>query len=568
MQSETRICKNCKQNFIIEPDDFSFYEKIKVPPPTFCPECRLQRRLTWMISLILFKRKCDLCGEEEISMYEPNTPFKIYCHKCWWSDKWDARDYAKDVDFSKPFLEQWNELFHETPILGLSIDTITGELSPYTNQCGHAKDCYMIYYSDHNEECMYGFQLTNNKMCLNSTTVLESSNVFDSSNVFKSYNIIGATSNNRSCLDCFFIRDCEGCHNCFGAVNVKNGSYVFMGEKLPKEEYKKRLKKINLGSYEQYYFWKEKAYEYFKQNIPQPRWETQSYNSTGSYVFKSKNCTECYDVTGCEDSKYLMLIKEGTVKNSYDYSDWGLNAELVYESGIVGENISNIKFCHESGFNIENIEYSKLQTGGNNCFGCVSLRQKQYCILNKQYTKEEYFKLREKIIEHMNKMPYIDKNGNVYKYGEFFPMEFSPHAYNNTFANFLFPKTEEECKKDGLQWYQSDVKEYPITILASDIPDNIKNTTDEITKKIVGCSTCPKGYKIIKPELDLSRRLNVPLSRQCPFCRIGDKVKKWVSQMKQVDRICDKCGITFKTHYSKEEALKIFCQPCYRQEVY
>ena len=146
-EAENKICQNCKKDFIIEPDDFGFYEKIGVPPPTFCPECRLQRRLAWMVNLNLFKRRCDLCGEETISMYRPDISFKIYCHKCWWSDKWDARNYAKNIDFSKPFLEQWRELLHETPILGLSIDTITGELSPYTNHCGQAKHCYMIFYS-------------------------------------------------------------------------------------------------------------------------------------------------------------------------------------------------------------------------------------------------------------------------------------------------------------------------------------------------------------------------------------------------------------------------------------
>ena len=31
MKSETRNCQNCKKDFVIEPDDFSFYEKIKVP---------------------------------------------------------------------------------------------------------------------------------------------------------------------------------------------------------------------------------------------------------------------------------------------------------------------------------------------------------------------------------------------------------------------------------------------------------------------------------------------------------------------------------------------------------
>ena len=32
MNSETKTCQNCKQSFIIEPEDFEFYEKMKVPP--------------------------------------------------------------------------------------------------------------------------------------------------------------------------------------------------------------------------------------------------------------------------------------------------------------------------------------------------------------------------------------------------------------------------------------------------------------------------------------------------------------------------------------------------------
>ncbi|MFA6585673.1 MAG: cytochrome C551 [Candidatus Paceibacterota bacterium] len=46
MKSEIKTCQNCKKDFTIEPEDFNFYEKINVPPPTFCPECRMVRRLT------------------------------------------------------------------------------------------------------------------------------------------------------------------------------------------------------------------------------------------------------------------------------------------------------------------------------------------------------------------------------------------------------------------------------------------------------------------------------------------------------------------------------------------
>ena len=48
MQSETKTCQNCKQDFIIESEDFNFYEKIKVPAPTLCPECSNATRFNEM----------------------------------------------------------------------------------------------------------------------------------------------------------------------------------------------------------------------------------------------------------------------------------------------------------------------------------------------------------------------------------------------------------------------------------------------------------------------------------------------------------------------------------------
>ena len=77
MESETRICQNCKKDFTIEPEDFSFYEKIKVPPPTFCPDCRAQRRFMWRNERSLHKRPCSLCKKDFISIYSKNSPFIV-----------------------------------------------------------------------------------------------------------------------------------------------------------------------------------------------------------------------------------------------------------------------------------------------------------------------------------------------------------------------------------------------------------------------------------------------------------------------------------------------------------
>ncbi|MCX6757847.1 MAG: hypothetical protein NTZ44_03145 [Candidatus Nomurabacteria bacterium] len=563
---ETKSCQNCKKDFVIEQDDFLFYEKIKVPPPTFCPECRLQRRLVWMKGLDLFKRKCDLCGEVKISMYHPDAPYVVYCTKCWWGDGWDPADYSMEYDSNRTFFEQWNELYHKTPVFGLSTDKITTELSPYTNHVGNSKHSYLIFYSYLVEDSAYGFEITNSKNIYNCGTILNSENCFDSSNVYKSYNIVSSSGNTRSCYDCFFIRDCEGCHHCFGLSNGKNQSYVFLGEQLTKEKYEESVNNIDMGSYSQYLQWKEKVINYFKTISPKPVWETLSQNISGSYIFNSKNCHNCFDVTDCEDSKFLMLIKIGKVKDSYDYTDWGENVELLYECMTVGDQAQNVKFSHDCGHGISNIEYSKLSTGSSYNFGCISIKKSDYCILNKKYSKEEYFELRKKIIKDMDINPYRSIEGHTYKYGEFLPPEFSPHSYNDSFASRVFPLTIDTVISKGLKWYGGEKKEYRVTIQTVDIPDNTAEVDETILNEVLQCGTCVRGFKIISQELQFLQQHHLPLPRQCPFCRVWEKVDKCVDNMKQVERNCDKCGINFITHYSKEEALKIFCKECYKKE--
>lgn len=79
--AETKTCQNCKKDFTIEPDDFAFYEKMKVPPPTWCPECRMQRRLAWRNEWKLFRKK-DIHGKEIFSTFHEDSPVKILETDC------------------------------------------------------------------------------------------------------------------------------------------------------------------------------------------------------------------------------------------------------------------------------------------------------------------------------------------------------------------------------------------------------------------------------------------------------------------------------------------------------
>jgi hypothetical protein len=521
-----------------------------------------------MIGLNLYKRKCGLCKKEGISMYEPNAPVNIYCHKCWWSDNWDPKDWGREVDFSRTFLEQWKELLQEVPLLGLSIDKITGESSPYTSNTGNSKNCYMLFNSNHVEDSFFGHYLANTKQSLNSSMVMNSEFTFDDKNSFKNYNTKGIQDTSES-MDCSFLKDSINCSQCFGSANLRNAKYVFFNKQLSKEAYEEKMQEIDLGSYHQYETWKKKANEHFVTKIKQPLFKDSiSVNCTGNYFFDSRNCKECYEVLGTEDSKYIMFIKNRPVTDSYDYTGWGENSQRVYECATVGDRVSSVKFSHESGFGLLNVEYSKLAVGSHYNFGCVSIKKTNYCILNKQYSKEDYEKIVTKIKKHMCDMPYVDSKGLVYKYGEYFPMEFSPHSYNTTFANFFFPQDNNKVLQNGLGFYQSEEKEYSITMDSLELPDHIKDTNEEILKETIGCKDCKKGYRFTKGELDLSKRMNVPLSRKCPFCRIGEKVKIWVSQMNKFTRICNECGTSLDTHYSEENESNILCLSCYRKKIY
>src|SRR3990167_8185331 len=110
-----KICETCGVDFEIRKEDLIFYEQIKVPPPNCCPDCRMQRRIAFRNERTLYKRPCDLCKKDGISLYTQNTPFPIYCHQCWWGDDWDPASYAIDYDPKKSFMEQFAELRNKVP---------------------------------------------------------------------------------------------------------------------------------------------------------------------------------------------------------------------------------------------------------------------------------------------------------------------------------------------------------------------------------------------------------------------------------------------------------------------
>jgi hypothetical protein len=222
------------------------------------------------------------------------------------------------------------------------------------------------------------------------------------------------------------------------------------------------------------------------------------------------------------------------------------------------------------------VYYTDLCKGSQNLFGCIGLRNKKYCILNKQYTKEEYEKLIPEIKKHMVEKPYIDKKGIIYKYGEFFPIELSPFCYNETIAQEFFPKTKDKIIEFNFGFRESESKNYISTIKIGDIPDNILDVSEDITKEIIECKNkgkietqCTLAFKILSEELAFYKKQKIPIPEYCPNCRHYKRIEKHLPP-KIFSRICENknCGKKILTSYAPDRPEIIYCEKCYQQEVY
>ncbi len=195
-----------------------------------------------------------------------------------------------------------------------------------------------------------------------------------------------------------------------------------------------------------------------------------------------------------------------------------------------------------------------------NCFGCVNMMRNEYCILNKQYTKEEYEKLVPKIIEHMRE---------IGEWGEFFPMKISLFGYNKTSAQMYYPLSKEEALEKGLKWddYEPPIPDIEKTVLAKDIPDNINEIPDAVLNFAIKCEVTGKLFKITSQELKFYRKNRIPLPRRCFIQRHMDRFSQR-NPRKFFERKCDKCGLEILSTYSPERPEKVCCEKCYLKEVY
>ncbi|MFH0838255.1 MAG: hypothetical protein V1880_03240 [Patescibacteria group bacterium] len=547
-----RICKSCKAGFEVTDSDRAFYQQVDVPEPHYCPACRNQFRLAFRNERALYKRKCDLSGKSVISFYRSSSPYKVAAQDVWWSDRFDAMAYGRDFDFSRPFFEQFNELMKAVPHMAMIVSH--GENSDYCPYSVYYKNSYMCVSGVVGENILYSYWTNDSRDCVDCYACFNCELCYECVECVGLYNSIFCKDSNHSSNLAFCV-DCDGCKNCIGCFGLKNKEYYVFNQKVSREQFEKQMTALHQDRGKlngMMVRLKTHMLNYPQREVHKMNTE----NSTGDYLINCRNARDCFLSFGLEDCSYCWNIPQGA-KDSADIN-YSPKAELVYNSMSAVNAYNGI--CNVFCWDVKDVSYCVESFYSNDLFGCVGLKRGKYCILNRQYTKEDYLSLRAKIVEYMKKTG---------EWGEFFPESLSPFAYNETIAQDFYPLNRDEVLARGWLWTEDELPLPKVEkiIPASRLPDFITAIPDDVLNWAIECEVTNRPFRIIPQELKFYRAHQLPLPHRHPDQRYQDRLA-WLNPRKLYDRKCAKCQTAIRTTYSPDRPEIVYCEQCYLKEVY
>ena len=567
--SQVKNCKICEKKFEVSDSDLEFYQKMSptfagkvfdIPTPKLCPECRTKRRLLFRNDFNIYKRKSSMSGKDILAVYSPMNNNTVYSNDEWWSDKWDPLEFGQEYDSSRSFFDQFAELHGKVPRLNLYVDNLC-EGCEFTNQISDSKDCYLVSSTFQAERSMYCFRLIKTK---------DSLDCIFATNCELCYEAIDANNCNnckyiQECANCSnsqFLFDCQSCSNCIMCQGLRNKTFYYKNKPITESEFKELESRLDsCGRSETDNLKRE--FSDFRKLLP-VRFArlVNTENVTGHNVKNGKDAKSLFDADNIQNCSYGININDS--KDCFDVNFAAENATLNLEVLCTGVNANYILFSADTWPYVANLFYcDTCSNNAKDCFGCIGLRHRQHCILNKQYSKDEYEKKVAQIIEKMI------ADG---EWGEFFPYSLSPFAYNESMAMNYFPITKSEAQNLGASWLDEDYSpNYDGSTYSP--KENIRDYLDEsernmILSGIIKCEVSGKPFKILAKELAYYIRNNIPIPTKHFSVRIAERFalrsprKLWHRKCMNKD-----CKNEFETTYSPERPEIVYCEECYQKVV-
>lgn len=550
MTSETRQCKRCGNSFSFDKEEVSAYEYFDLPLSGECYICRWKHLLSFWIFGKLRKTTSALSGNSIITTFSEKVNFPIYSREEWNSDAWDALSYGQNYDPSRPFLEQVAELQAKVPHPHQTgSNNVRCEWSDDVWEC---KDCYLCKSLYRCENAGYAYRVLNSKNSYDLTYCFTLEQSYDCTHCFNSYNIKYAFDA-RNCIDSSFLYDCRNVKNCFMSWNLRNKEYHILNKPYSKEEYFKKVEEFRTNSHKGVQALKKEFMELIKNEaIHRNNFNTNAVDCVGNFIIDSRNCKVCYFIGQSENSRYCFRSIENkecvdAVGGGWtEKTVWGANDTWMYATALT----THCAHCRYSMY-LEFCEHCEY------CFGCVGLRNKKYCILNKQYSKEDYEVLVSKIKEDMKKRG---------EWGKFFPTSMVYCGYNLSTAQLFLPETKEDVLRAGMLWEDEEVVTHE-GISGDQIPDSTDEVADSITAQAIICEKTSRRFNIAPQELAFYREHKIPLPRYHFDYRTTERLIP-LSVLTPFSGKCSFCNKSINHYFPPERGYKkIACEQCYQAEV-
>ncbi|MEK7528410.1 MAG: hypothetical protein AAB592_01455 [Patescibacteria group bacterium] len=289
------------------------------------------------------------------------------------------------------FFAELNALRDSTPRLSVvRLNNINSDFTANTDQC---KNCYLLANAVSNEDCMYGRDFYNNTDCIDCDHIMHCTLCYECVN---SRGLWGCShmQDSANCRDCDFGFDMRDCTNCIGCVGLRNAEFYIFNVRYMKEDFLKKRLELTRD---------EIALEFEALRLRVPRRSGMFIGTEhcfGDYMFNSKNVFCGFDISECQDSAYIEECKK--MNDCYDITVLE-QAAFCYEISS-SHILNNCNFCFQC-VESSDLEFCEFVFNSKNCFGCIGLNHKEYYILNKKYSPEDYARMVAEIRSGLKKDP-------------------------------------------------------------------------------------------------------------------------------------------------------------------
>ncbi len=280
------------------------------------------------------------------------------------------------------FISQFQQLLLEKPRYALK--QVMSENCSYADTALKSKNAYYSFCTFYCEDVLYARYSRKCVDCCGITLCSDCELCIECADCVSCYDCVHC-ANCSNTNTCWYCTDCYGCSDCFGCIGLYQKRYHIYNQPYSKSDYEKIINSVDLKDLKTQKGIKLKLEELSKRAPRLSIHQTQCEDSIGENLANCKSCYQCYDTFNSEDCIYN--IETNGNKDSVDISVC-FECEQCYSC--VQSTLSyNCNFLFYTDVSSDS-EFCAFSRNLKNCFGCVYLEHKQYHILNKPFSKEEY----------------------------------------------------------------------------------------------------------------------------------------------------------------------------------